>query len=328
MFAWNSFSEFKMPGGEDSSTGSTGFGNDTNANGNNDNSSTGNNSEQQSSNNANREEIDAVASKMAQLPRFWPKDVAVWFAQVEAVFRLNRITRDETKFCLLAGKLDPEIAAQIPEAIVNPPDGMKYENLKTTLIMRYGQSRPEKIKQVISYDELGDRKPSHMLAEMKHVAGSLVSEELLKVFWLQRLPSRLQSMVASFMEPLEDMAKRADHIVSSGIFNQSEIIMQPCASSSTTSSSSASTTKCEIAELRKEIEALRFDHRRGRSPARKSNDNQRDRSKTPRGNSQSQQRSRSHSRKRNAVCWYHYRFGQQATKCDTPCLLENLTKNE
>ncbi|GFY63574.1 peptidase A2 domain-containing protein [Trichonephila inaurata madagascariensis] len=61
--------------------------------------------------------------------------------------------------------------------------------------------------------QLGFRKPSRLLLEMRSKAGSRISEELLKSLFIQRLPTHAQQILAISNDQLVKLAEMADGIM-------------------------------------------------------------------------------------------------------------------
>ncbi|GFY55944.1 uncharacterized protein TNIN_406581 [Trichonephila inaurata madagascariensis] len=61
--------------------------------------------------------------------------------------------------------------------------------------------------------QLGDRKPSCLLLEMRSKAGSRISEELLKSLFIQRLPTQVQQILAISNDQLDKLVEMADGIM-------------------------------------------------------------------------------------------------------------------
>jgi len=62
--------------------------------------------------------------------------------------------------------------------------------------------------------ELGEKKPSQLLRDMKALAGENATEGLLRTLWLQRMPMRIQEMILIFDGAnLEKLAECADKLV-------------------------------------------------------------------------------------------------------------------
>jgi hypothetical protein len=67
-----------------------------------------------------------------------------------------------------------------------------------SLISCNSDSREQQIRKFLNEFELGDRKPSELLREMKTLAGDHVDEHMLQTLWLHRLPLKsLQEQVAT-----------------------------------------------------------------------------------------------------------------------------------
>ena len=75
--------------------------------------------------------ISAVSLK---LPPYWPNDPYVWFAQVEAQFATRDITSEQTKFSYIIASLQPEIAQEVRDILITPPNETPYQHLKDELI--------------------------------------------------------------------------------------------------------------------------------------------------------------------------------------------------
>ncbi|GFY40222.1 transposon Tf2-6 polyprotein [Trichonephila inaurata madagascariensis] len=68
--------------------------------------------------------------------------------------------------------------------------------------------------------ELGDRHPSDLLRQMKSLAGSSISDELIKSLWLQRLPQQTQAILSISKDSLNNIAEMADKIIA--VYSSSE----------------------------------------------------------------------------------------------------------
>lgn len=85
--------------------------------------------------------------------------------------------------------------------------------MKTELIKRLSASQELKVKQSLMHEELGDRKPSQFLRHLSNLAGSSVPDDFVKTLWSSRLPSNIQTILASQSDlPLDKLADLADKI--------------------------------------------------------------------------------------------------------------------
>jgi ElaB/YqjD/DUF883 family membrane-anchored ribosome-binding protein len=250
---------------------------------------------------ANAEEEAVTALK---IPPFWPQDPEVWFATVEAQFSIKKITSDRTKFDYLVGALQPEVATEVRDILLNPPGTDKYGGLKTAIINRTTASQQKRIQQLLLAEELGDRTPTQLLRQMRQLAGTdaAVTDEILRTLWMQRLPTNVQMVIASQQTlTLDKLAELADKIME---------VAQPVVRSKSEQSNQ------EVNLLRQEIEVLR---RQLQQKSDGSSSRVRNRSQSPAHGRRSASRDRQYTSKDGPVCWYHVKFGKRAQKCKQPC---------
>jgi hypothetical protein len=252
----------------------------------------------------------SVCRVAIKLPPFWPDRVHVWFAQAEAQFLLAGITTDDTKYSHVLSQMDHRIAGEIEDIVINPPAEDKYKKLKDTLISRLSASEEQRVKRLLSDEELGDRKPSQFLRHLRSLAGTTLSDEnILRQLWLRRLPQYVQGILAAQGDlNLERIADIADKIIEA----------QPCPANAYAVSSSPpiNTMMLQIEELNKQVAALT------------SALSDRSRPRT-RPNSRARSTSLRKSPK-SILCWYHGRFGKNARRCISPCNFkaENTENNQ
>ena len=245
-----------------------------------------------------------------KIPAFWHANPALWFANIEAQFKLNKpnaITADDTKYTYLVSTLPPDIAEEVSDVITSPPSQDKYNTLKIAVIKRFTDSQQKKLQQLLNAEELGDRKPTQLLRKMKSLIGTsnAVGEDLLKQLWMQRLPNNIQVVLTSQRMDLDKLAELADQIMD---------VTSPSASAINNQSTS------EVELLRKEIESLR--KQLGSTNANRERSKRRFESRT---------KSRSSSRRKydpnGQWCWYHVMFQKEARKCREPCTFTSRNEN-
>ncbi|XP_054721212.1 uncharacterized protein LOC129230994 [Uloborus diversus] len=233
-----------------------------------------------------------------KLPPFWDKHPILWFKNIEAQFIVSGITQDETKYYNVIAALTSDILNYVSDIVITPPENNKYETLKSRLISDFSDSEQKRIKAVLSELILGDDKPSHLLRKMKQLAGQTLGDEFLKTLWLQRLPSQVQAILSVSEDSLDKLALMADKIHETASANIDEV---KCAN---TAISDVTELKLQIAELSKQVERL------SRSRAKETSN--RHFSRRPRSNS-------SKNKKTYDQCWYHWKFGNDAKRCKSPC---------
>ena len=160
----------------------------------------------------------AVATVSVKLPPFWPSDPEVWFAQVEAYFTTRCITAQRTRFDHFIASLSPEVATEVRDLILKPPEDAPYTVLKEQLIRRTAASEQRRLQQLFNAAELGDRKPTQLLRRMQQLLGDqagITDSTFLRELFLQRLPSNVRMVLASTSTTatLEELAELADKVV-------------------------------------------------------------------------------------------------------------------
>ncbi|XP_059061261.1 uncharacterized protein LOC131854146 [Achroia grisella] len=252
-----------------------------------------------------------ISTVNLKVPAFAPDDPEIWLVLLEGQFTLHNITDDADKFAYVAGNLDIQHAKAVKDILLNPPASKRYEKIKSELIRRLSASHEKKVKQLLTHEELGDRKPSQFLRHLLDLAGPSVPEDFVRTIWSNRLPQSIQTVLASqpthSLEQLSDLADRIQEITT------------PCHVAATSSGASSSTSASqEIAELKKMVEhlALKLGERTTASHHQRPNH----RSRSQKRRNSPRQRSRSNSSYRKfPVCWYHSMHGDNARKCVKPC---------
>lgn len=269
----------------------------------------------------NGESTQAITGLGIKIPPFWDSDPTMWFALLEAQFKTKSITTEGTKFTHIIASLQPEIATEVRDLILNPPKKNPYTTLKEELIKRTSASEQKRLNRLLIGEELGDRKPSQLLRRMQQLLGDKKLEgSILKQLFLQRLPMNVQLILSSTSDTasMEELARLADKIVEvasplaiAGM--QAQPPSYPHAEASAASSSHSSLAgdmqklTAQVAQLTAQVQTLTTSlHReRSRSRSRYRNPNKRRSSPSP--------------NRPSSICWYHHRFGERAHKCTQPC---------
>ena len=246
-------------------------------------------------------EIYRVAIKP---PMFWRQKPNLWFFQLEAQFANNGISQDLTKYNTVVSALDENVLEFVVDVLSNPPQEGKYDALKNALLIRLTDTEESRLKKLLTDLDLGDKRPSDLLRQMKSLAGKSISEEVIKSLWLQRLPPQTQAILSISKDPLDNIAEMADKILA--VYNTTELCSidktLPFAKSSNSENSRIDVLEASIASLTKKFDEFSF-RSRSQSKPRHFNGRSRSRSRTM----------------RYKFCWYHFKFGKNATKCVEPC---------
>ncbi|KAH9361798.1 hypothetical protein HPB48_003793 [Haemaphysalis longicornis] len=189
-----------------------------------------------------------------RLPTFVRKNPHVWFAQVEAVFDLHRVTSETTRYRHLLCNLPPEVADEVADVIGAPLNDAPYQRLKQSILDRTTVSESARLRHLLTHEELGDRRPSQLLNTMRQLVGASnvdTNGALLKELFLQRLPQSTRIVLAAAGNlTLDRAAELADKVHDAT--SPSAAILD-----STAESSAVSRLETRIDQLAASIEALR-----------------------------------------------------------------------
>jgi len=253
----------------------------------------------------------AAAAVACKLPIFWSKSPAAWFLSAESNFVLCGITRSVTKFHHVLKSFDQATVLELQDLLLDETIKDDYDAFKTEVLKRFSVSVEQKLRELVSQHEIGDRTPSQFLRHLKNLAGKDVKDNMVRTLWADKLPPKLQPFVAQYPSmPLADLATLADNVYS--MFQGQPAI----------SAVAANATDAKLDTILRRLEVLEMSSRsrepaRGRSQSRKFNS--RARSRTP---------SAAKQEERKGLCYYHHRFGDDARNCRAPCLYKKDASND
>jgi hypothetical protein len=158
-----------------------------------------------------------VAHVAVKLPDFWVKDPKMWFSQAEAQFRRARITAQSTMYDYVLMKLPEDVVMSV-RALVSAieADPVKQETsynlLKEALLGSYGKTKWQMAYALLDHPDLGDRRPSAMMAEMLSLRfETSAPDSLFLALFLRRLPASIRDHLAAVNHATAtEMATHAD----------------------------------------------------------------------------------------------------------------------
>lgn len=262
------------------------------------------------------QQAPAIHNVAVKIGPFWKQNADLWFRQLEAQFRLARITQSETKYYHVIAKLDADVLQCCSDLIQNfesaagSAEPEKYEKLKARIVGEYTMTESARMQMLFQQCELGDRKPSQLLREMRTLAAGVVTDDnLIRKLWLQRLPETTQAVLKVLADTIsaQELTLKADQLF--------EVTKSATTSVMAIKEDKESTEMQlihdQIQALTSEIAAIRRDSRDRRNY----------------GSSNSQQSSSrgAFGHQDTEICYYHRRFGKSARQCRSPCKFS--TKN-
>lgn len=259
-----------------------------------------------------------TGSTKFELPLFFKDNVKLWFAQIENKLEHCKIMGEKARFLSVSSALPPQVAMIVSDLIFNAPTENPYTALKTRIIDEFESTETEKTRNLLQRCTLGDRKPSALLRELRQNAAHKVKDEFLMEIFLDRLPAEVaRTLRALQVTDLDKAAAAADSALpepTSSINTMGEIhgIKKPYQPSTITPAPELLLIQQQILALTEAVNKLATAQEKR---SREGNQNySRDRSR-----SRSRSRINPRTGKPYDYCYYHYRFGAAAKKCDPPC---------
>ena len=242
----------------------------------------------------------SVSALKPKIPEFWPHAANVWITQVNAQFRLCRITSSQTKFDYAVMRLGDAAAARVQDLLANPPATDPYEALVERLTAGFSKSSIERLSDFNALPPLGDRRPSELMDTISASLSGVACMEScphVQYAFLTRLPVTVRSGLSHVkFESARAMALKADEVwsavnASSAASTVSAVLEPPPPPPSSADADNV------VAAVRNPAQPVRS------SPARLPQ------STRPAPQQQQQQ----------GLCWYHAKFGNRASFCRPPC---------
>jgi hypothetical protein len=148
------------------------------------------------------------------LPPFWINNAAGWFAMAESRFRVRRVYDEWDRYDNLVSALSQDSIRLVLDIVTNPPEEEPYTHLKARLLHSHELTNYQRIEQLMALDSLGDRKPTQLLAQMLELCPA--GEETSSFFafhFLQRLPQELRIMLGDDDHTdIQQLAVKADRL--------------------------------------------------------------------------------------------------------------------
>lgn len=247
-------------------------------------------------------------------PPFWRSNPELWFKEVEDQFTTISINNDAMQFQhVIAAIESADISKQIADIILNPPIVNMYSTLKSRIIDRFSESEDVRIKEILKDIKLGDQRPSDLLREMRDLSSGKFSDDVLKIYWFQKLPDQIKTVISTSGDTLNNLAIMADKIneVADSKNTDSASINIP----TIIEDSKIDVLETRILSLTKKVDALSRSRSRSCSTTKKLK------------RMMSLSKTRESSSQRQQMCWYHLMFGENALKCRNPCNFPSNSDN-
>jgi hypothetical protein len=245
------------------------------------------------------------AMKSQNYPTFWSQDPEGWFDFIEQIFRIDRVTSQSTMFGHAIRKMPFEACRDLKDIIRNIPQVDPYNHLRTETIKRLAPNNEQRLRQLLSVEEIGDTTPSNFLRRLRSLAGESITDTALRTIWMDRLPSTYPTILSAIPgQTLDQLGTIADSI------HTTVAGQRPVVSATTAPPDTSAELLSAVRALTARVSALesKLDDRQARPKFRNS------RSRTPAKRSFS-----ARPLEKSGICYYHTKFGSKAERCTDGC---------
>jgi hypothetical protein len=238
-----------------------------------------------------------------QLPPYREDRPSLWFRQAEGQMTRRNITNEYFKVILVQAALtnaQQDAVASILEQEPLPSDA--YQSLKAELIRLHEKSSWDRIKELFALPPLGAQKATELLATMQHLKPA-DPELWFRYQYFSRLPADIQRLLAEHKGSVEELAARADELQRKA---------PPTAAAATIAAAPVTDNVVAAAHARPPKKQWN---------KQKPDNQKRKRSQDAQGGGAAPKRRppRDEPWTDAGLCFYHWSFGSQATRCDQPC---------
>jgi len=254
---------------------------------------------------AAEEESDGRAPGAFQLPPYKQARPVMWYKQAEALMDMRKITNPAFRLVLVQCALPDalqETVAHILEA--DEPASTAYSQLKAELTRMHEKTSWDRLAELFALPPCGGQKGTELLAAMQRLRPE-DPELWFRWQYVSRLPEWIQRQLAEDTSPVQDLAKRVDELQRKA---------PPAATVAAVPAPVA-----EIAAVGQKRPAKKEWH------PRKPEDRKRPRSgdggRGGRGDAKRSKPPPAEPWKTIGICRFHHTYGDQALKCEPPCLL-------
>jgi hypothetical protein len=252
-----------------------------------------------------KQNASGMAAQPIRVPPMKPQRITFWFSVLERQLAAAGIERNDDKATFLLRCLEPEYQERVEDAGLDLSIGCQYDQINEMLIRSVAESDSERVKRLVENEVMGDRKTSQFYQDLKKLASPFASEQFILTLWKNRLPDRIQRVLAVI-----DDTKPAK------IIQAADRVEEACSGSVRSESCTAAVSKTEVQDtespgstnnIEKQLKLLQ-----ARIDALDISVRRRTRSRSP-------GRRRRRSRSRNGLCYYHDLYRERARKRRSPC---------
>ena len=264
-----------------------------------------------------------AAAERVNLPAFYEDKPATWFKRADSDFIVGKITKSRDKAAHVIVKL-PRAIHDLVEDIDIDKEEDPYAKIKERLTRTCGLTKSQRVAAFCDFPPMGDKRPSAHHLRLQQMLKDATKEDIIREAWLRTVPPAVRAHVADDESDMDDVVQRADRFVSANPSLAGAAIhaatSQPPAATPTPAFSDSSYAQGEASINAAPRPQRRNDDRRNddrRNGGRRNDRRQNSNRQPPR----MQGGGDVESTGQHTLCSYHRRFGHDALKCQSLCLM-------
>ena len=264
---------------------------------------------------------DTVQKRKPDLPKFDAKSIEIWIQRTEAAYSRASITKPKDKFAFLESQFEAAFNPKINQFLFDPePTDAKWTAFLAYLRKEYGRTQQQKAASVLDGISRNDRRPTQLLAFIDEQLDDVSIEDIKKEMLLRQLPREVRHALSesSKTATVTELAEQADHY-----FDREGKQLNAASGTAVNSIRSEEDSTTQEGDINAAFGNQARSQRTFQSQPRPQQpaSGEASRFSARQGNRSSNGSSRSKSRPRlyDGECYYHYKFKDQAQRCELGC---------
>jgi hypothetical protein len=227
---------------------------------------------------------------------------------------MKRIYDEWDRYDAVVSCLSKDDLRMVLNIVTTPPEDEPYVQLKARLLATNVQTDYQRIEQLMKMDALGSRKPSELLAHMLEICpGGEEKSKFFAFLFLHRLPQELRIMLSDDdHQEVHLLAAKADRLWAIHGHRMHGEVAAVAAAMDSSHLSSSSTA----------VNAVRGTGKPSRGKRGGAQSRSKDHSRStlpPKSAAAATTAPAALARESAGLCYFHWHFGDQALKCESPC---------
>ena len=274
--------------------------------------------------------------KKPELPPFDSKNILIWIRRIEAAYARVGCTEAKDKFAWLESMFQVKLNPRIDAFLYGENTEAEWILFIQYLKDEYGPTKRQKAQKMLSDNPRHDMKPSQFLAQLEEDTKDVSIDDLRKEHLLKSIQPRIREILGKAVESktAKEVATMADEYYDrqGRLLEKATTVVNSVSSNSSSTTADSSTPSPTFTTLfsdeETDVNYIKKGGFRGNERGRSRNRGNRSSSRPgfnrkPNTSSTASQQPQSFSGQQQqfppGTCWFHRKFGEKTTKCQSDC---------